>query len=71
MIQLNDHVLCSDGSKGTVVRIIENSHPVRQMWPTYTEYIVEYDTPLPGEWPYQSRLVRRGGYRVEMLKPLS
>lgn len=71
MIQLNDRVLCSDGNRGTVVRIVENSHPPMQMWPIYTEYIVEYDTPLPGEWPYQSRLVRRGGYRIERLRRLS
>lgn len=71
MIQVNDHVLCSDGNKGTVVRIIENSHPLMQMWPRYTEFIVEYDTPLPGEWPYQNRLIRRGGYREDMLRAIS
>lgn len=70
MFQLNDHVLCSDGNRGIIVRIIENSHPSTQLWPTYTEYVVEYDTPVPGEWPYQSRLVRRGGYRAERLRRL-
>ena len=37
------------------------------------EYIaayVEYDTPLDGPWPYQSRKIRRGKHAIERLELL-